>query len=178
MCHICNQEETYPNDWYAQLCQEHRSEYLKKRRDERLERKKNERYKHGTRNPVCAEIGHSYISIDIEREQCKRCGLIICDRTLLKEFLRNHHATQISNSLNAERYFLILKHHVNDAPVVFHPIGTHAKVANILYYMRYTLGHDAGTICRMARMPESTLNAYIMHFTAYERNGKVAACID
>ena len=121
----------------------------------------------------CVEFGHSYVPMEYGREVCKRCGFIIASRERLSEALLGYHDKQVSNSLQSERYMKRLQHHYMAAPKVFDDTTESAKVANILYYMRYNLRYSDEAILRITGMTPSVLNAYIVRYTAVVRNGKL-----
>lgn len=177
-CCFCTQEEK-TQDWWTHLCRTHRAEYKKEKKKERLNKiRKMLRLAEKGEVPnritaVCIEFGHSYSTMEYGREVCRRCGFIIASRERLTEALLSYHDKQISNSLQSRRYLQKLQHHFMASPKLFDEVTDSAKIANILYYMRYTLNHSDDTILRIAGMTPSVLNAYIVRYPAVKRNGKL-----
>lgn len=122
---------------------------------------------------VCIGFGHSYHKMEYGREVCRRCGFIIASRERLSEALLEYHDKQLSNSLQSWRYMKKLNCHYMRAPKIFEDTTDSAKIANILYYLRYNLKYSDTTILKITGMTPSVLNAYIVRYPAVMRNRKL-----
>lgn len=179
-CHFCTQGEK-TQDWYTNLCPAHRAEYCANKRKVRLEKKRaliKEARKGDAAHKLlaeCIEFGHSYMPMEYGREICRRCGFIIASRKRLSEGLREYHNRQISNATQAWKNFQKLQGFYMRAPRIFEHVSYSAKVANILYYLRYNLKYTDAMILKVSGMTPSVLNAYIVKYPAVYRNGEIVA---
>lgn len=159
--------------WFSDLCSEHRREYLKKKRDERLKAKRLLRQITKTKDIVCEEFGHSYVRNNYVTDICCRCGTIIPSRMTRKQQADEYYRSQISKMLFSDALLIKIERlHINP-PKLWHSNESSANVANALYYLRYSLRWSFERIAKTLEVRRSVLNAYICHFPAIERNGKI-----
>lgn len=145
------------------MCKQHRSEYIKEKMRKLADWKREQIRLYGD-NP-CKTQPHAYFFLNQYKERCKNCGVTISNRKIKREPYRLGVAQEISS----EKYFKVLHCYHMTAAVRFHPISTDAKVANILYSLRYDNGMDADTIVKIAHMPHSILNRYLLRFPWYPK---------
>jgi len=163
-CYVCGGEK-HPQTWYNDMCKQHRSEYVKEKMRLYADRKKEQIRMYG-HNP-CATKPHEYFSLNQWKERCKNCGITIASRKLKREPYR----LGVAQEIGSAKYLKILRCYHMTAKIRFHPVSEDAKVANILYTLRYDKGMDADTIVRIAHMPHSVLNKYLLRFPWYPKMG-------